>query len=73
MEEEGSLAGDEGGSNSWLPTPSLVNSREEGASLVVQQQRDGLLKDSWRKAGKGEEGYCTDNGVLIYFKGYQLG
>ena len=35
LEEEGSLAGDEGGSNSWLPTPSLVNSREEVASLVV--------------------------------------
>ena len=32
LEEEGSLAGDEGGSNSWLPTPSLVNSREEVAS-----------------------------------------
>ena len=27
LEEEGSIAGDEGGSNSWLPTPSLVNSR----------------------------------------------
>ena len=66
MEEEGSLAGDEGSSNSWLPTPSLVNSREEVASMVAQQQRDGSLKDSWMKAGKGEEGYCMDNGVLIH-------
>ena len=32
LEEEGSLAGDEGGSNSWLPVPSLVNSREEVAA-----------------------------------------
>ncbi len=46
LEEEGSLAGDEGGSNSWLPTPSLVNSREDVASLVAQQQRDGSLKES---------------------------
>ena len=50
LEEEGSLAGNEGGRNSWFPTPSLVNSREEVASLVAQQQRDGSLKDSWRKA-----------------------
>ena len=67
LEEEGSFAGDEGGGNSWFPTPSLVNSREEVAilvaptpslfnsreevaSLVAQQQRDGSLKDSWRKA-----------------------
>ena len=50
MKEEGTLAGNEGGSNSWLPTPSLVNSREELASLVAQQQRDESLKDSWRKA-----------------------
>ena len=33
-----------------MHTPSLVNSREEIASLVAQQQRDGSLKDSWRKA-----------------------
>ena len=45
LEEEGSLAGDEGGSNSLLPTPSLVNSREEVASLVAQQQRDGSQKN----------------------------
>ena len=56
-----------------MPTPSLVNSREEVASLVAQQQRDGSLKDSWRKAGKGEEGYCTDNGVLIHVKATNLG
>ena len=35
LEEEGSLAGNGGDSNSWLPTPSLVNSREEVASLVA--------------------------------------
>ena len=70
LEGEGSLAG---GSNSWLPTPSLVNSREEVASLVAQQQRDGSQKDSWRKAGKGEEGHCTDNGVLIHVKATNLG
>ena len=56
-----------------MPTPSLVNSREEVASLVAQQQGDGSLKDSWRKAGKGEEGYCTDNGVLIHVKDTNLG
>ena len=47
-----------------VATPSLVNSREELARLVAQQQRDESLKDSWRKAGKVEEGYCMDNGVL---------
>ena len=41
---EGSFAGDEGGSNSWLHTPSLVNSRKEIASLVAQQQRDESLR-----------------------------
>ena len=56
-----------------MPTPSLVNSRGEVASLVAQQQRDGSLKDSWRKAGKREEGYCTDNGVLIHVKATNLG
>ena len=73
LEEDDSLAGDEGGSNSWLPTPSLVNSREEVACLVAQQQRDESLKDSWRKAGNGEERYCTDNGVLIHVKATNLG
>ena len=73
LEDEGSLAGDEGGNTSWLPTPSLVNSREELASLVAQQRRDESLKDSWRKAGKGEEGYCMDNGVLIHVKATNLG
>ena len=32
LEEEGSLAGDEGGSNSWLPLSSLAKSREEVAA-----------------------------------------
>ena len=73
LEEEGSLAGDEGGNNSWLPTPSLVNSREGLAGLVAQQQRDELLNNSGRKAGKGEEGYCMDNGVLIHVKATNLG
>ena len=62
MEEEGSLAGDEGGSNSWFPTPSLVNSREEVASLVAptpspvnsREEVASLVaqqqRDSWRKA-----------------------
>ena len=72
LEEEDSLAGDEGGSNSWLPTPSLVKGREELASLVAQQQRDVSLKNSWRKAGKGDEGYCMDNGVLIHVKATNL-
>ena len=37
LEEESSLAGDEGGSNSWLPTPSLVNSREEVGSPAAER------------------------------------
>ena len=32
LEEEGSLARDEGGSNSWLPVPSMVNRRQEVAA-----------------------------------------
>ena len=73
LEEEDSLAGDEGGNNSWLPTPSLVNSREEVASLVAHQQRDGSLKDSWRNAGKGEEGVLHEQRGVNSCEGYQLG
>ena len=32
LEEEGSLARDEGGSNSWLPLRSMANSREDVAA-----------------------------------------
>ena len=43
----------------------LSNSEEEVRKLVTQQENDSSLSEMRSKAGKQEDGYCRDNGVLV--------
>ena len=46
----------------------LSNSEEEVRKLVTQQEEDSSLLEMRSKAGKQEDGYCWENGVLVHVK-----
>ena len=62
------LNGLEGGQSCDQPIPLFSNSEEEVKKLFTQQEEDSSLLEMRSKAGKQEDGYCRENGVLVHVK-----